>query len=117
MGDTDWHSISSCSTFQWIQYKFAAPQTVIGYSVTGRQGSLASADTPSGWNFEGSLDGSAWTVLDEVTNQVDWTGMGDTRTFGPLTTNTAFMHYRLYFPSSYIGSRCYIVLGQVQLYA
>lgn len=58
--------------------------------------SLAAAPTAmvSAWTFEGSNNGSTWTVLDTRTAQTGW-GAPETRTFTVASPGAAYRYYRL----------------------
>ena len=94
----------------WLQVQFAALQTVNQYAI--RSWMYGSSDTaPRDWTFEGSLDGTNWTILDtrqEVTfypNQV--------RLF-TLPNVTNFTYYRLNITQNG-GSSLYLRLAEFDL--
>ncbi|MGG1650397.1 discoidin domain-containing protein [Paenibacillus sp. NRS-1775] len=57
-----------------IQYSFPTAQMIKKYSIRsgGEDGRMA----PNSWTFEGSNDGSNWTILDTQVNQTGWTVNG-----------------------------------------
>lgn len=75
----------------WLQYKFAAAQTIVGYSIRN----LSSATGYfSDWTFQGSNDGSTWTDLDSQATQ--YFGAGQTKQYA-FSNSTAYLYYRVYF--------------------
>ena len=80
------HSALPC----FLQYKFDTPKAVAYYTLleTSRQDLVATA-----WTFEGSNNGSTWTVLDSRSNITNWTGLN---TF-TVTLPQVFLYYRLNF--------------------
>lgn len=81
---------------QWIQVKLDSAKTVDSYSITswvnGQWGDQ-NTRSPKDWTFQGSNDGSTWTVLDTQTGQTNWTSNG-ARTFNP-SIKADFLYYRL----------------------
>jgi hypothetical protein len=66
---------------QWISFDLGSAQAVAQYVVSSYPTStLTAARSIKDWTFEGSNDGSTWTVLDTVTGQTGWT-LGTTRVF------------------------------------
>ncbi|MBE7896289.1 discoidin domain-containing protein [Paenibacillus polymyxa] len=63
-----------------IYYEFPSSQIIKKYTIKagGEDGRLA----PKTWTFEGSNDGTNWTVLDTQINQTDWASAG----WGSVTT-------------------------------
>lgn len=55
----------------------------------------ASTDSsPNSWDFQGSHNGTDWTILDTQTDQINWTD-SEWRDF-TFTNNTAYTYYRIY---------------------
>jgi hypothetical protein len=85
----------------WIQTDFGTyPKTVRGYALQtgpsshGINGIDAIGRMPKGWRFEGSNDGSDWTVLDTQANQTHWK-VNERRTYN-INNHTSYRYYRLY---------------------
>jgi hypothetical protein len=61
---------ANAKTYGWIAYDFKVPTLVARYDLT------VILDNPKippkDWTFEGSNDGSNWTILDTQTNQSTW---------------------------------------------
>jgi hypothetical protein len=75
----------------WVSYQFTSPRVIKQYSIRSNTGGYC----PKNWTFEGSNDGSSWTVLDTQTNIANWvTANGDQRTFNISNTNS-YYYYRL----------------------
>lgn len=82
--------ISATMMSGWIGFDFSIPIIIDRYSITGRADSVYTM-SPKDWTFEGSNDGTSWTVLDTRRNVVDW-NTTQTRTF--LIGNKA--KYKMY---------------------
>lgn len=74
----------------WFQLKYNSAQTINAYTFTS--GNDAPERDPKTWTFEGSNDGSSWTVLDTQTDY-SFTGRNVTVRF-PLENTTAYTYYR-----------------------
>ncbi|MFB4327345.1 discoidin domain-containing protein [Paenibacillus sp. CR_12] len=70
IANTNWRSKNGDPLPQWLSYEFTSPIIISAYKVT--VGSTFSY-TPKSWTFEGSNDGSNWTVLDTRSNVTNWT--------------------------------------------
>ena len=118
-----YHSTVSCNTDVWLQYTFASSTSLVGYSLTSREQSCcAAADTPSGWNFQGSHDGSSWTTLHQVSGAPQF-GASETRRYGlvdcALGASCTYMHYRVYFPANQLRHRdggCQAVISEIEFF-
>lgn len=53
----------------WIKYDFNSQVRIGGYSLNK---SILGNVLPKNWTFEGSNDGTTWTILDTRTNITDW---------------------------------------------
>lgn len=74
----------------WLAAQLKAPVVLTSYAFTCRAD--APARVPKYWTFEGSQDGSSWTILDTQSN-VPWL-TGERRTF-TFSNITAYLHYRV----------------------
>lgn len=75
----------------WLQAQLATAAVVPRYSIKRRDDNPARNATA--WTFEGSNDGSVWTVLD-TRSAITWPTAGENKSF--VTTNTtAYLYYRL----------------------
>jgi gliding motility-associated-like protein len=102
------------NTFQpyWVQYQGVRPYIVSKYTIVTAN-DAASRD-PRNWTFEGSNDGSSWTVLDTKTNQ----------TFGSRTTaynfvisnSTAYTHYRINVTANNGATNILGQIGEFQIW-
>ncbi len=78
----------------FLIYKFAGPTCITGYSIQGfASNNSGLLRDPKAWKYEGSNDGSTWTLLDTQVNQIGWTAL-QVRTFSFANTAT-FTHYKL----------------------
>ncbi len=84
------------------------------YAITTRNTSSGSYHcTPNSWTFEGSNDGSTWTVLDTQTGQFS-TNPVNTRLEFDSGNATSYQYYRLSISSGNEGD--YIIIGEFELY-
>lgn len=75
----------------WVRAELSAAATLTSYAVYGlRVG--APTRSPKNWTFEGSNDGTSWTVLDTQINQT-WVS-GEIKSYS-FTNSTAYLYYRL----------------------
>ncbi|MNC00555.1 F5/8 type C domain protein [compost metagenome] len=79
------------TTKGWLAYEFATSTKIIGYSI------LSQADygnrCPKNWTFEGSNNGSTWTVLDERQNENVWINNKKNKYF--FANNVSYKMYRI----------------------
>jgi hypothetical protein len=83
----------------WLQIDFGVrKKTIKRYALQtgshGKGGRDATGRMPKDWRFEGSNDGSDWTVLDTEADQTDWK-VNERRTYG-CANPASFQYYRLY---------------------
>jgi len=93
---TEWHwnnngGIPIAQAF--ISYKFAEKVSISKYSMSIASNRAPATYAPKSWTFEGSNDGSNWTVLDTRTNETLWIS-GALREFS-FTNQTHYFWYRL----------------------
>lgn len=91
---TKWlHAVSNNA---WIAYEFSLATTLAWYTITS--GDDVPGRDPLDWDFEGSDDGTNWTLIDQR-NGVDFPERRQKRTF-LISNPTAYKHYRLYVTQS-----------------
>lgn len=87
---TKWEA--SVTTVGWLRYNFASSKIINKYDIVSAP--LGYEDrAPKTWTFEGSNNGTSWTVLDAESNQPVWTTL-EKRTFN-FVNNTPYNYYRL----------------------
>lgn len=77
----------------WLQYDFGSVKEVLRYAVTG----CGTASRPNAFTFEGSNNGSSWTVLDTQSGAL----AVDARTEFTLAAPASYRYYRLRITSTY----------------
>jgi hypothetical protein len=93
---TVWNTLSGLP--QWIGYQFPSPQKVSSYSITSAKALSETSPvgyttaSPTAFTFEGSNDGSAWTVLDSESGLI-W-GINETKVF-VVANPQSFTYYRV----------------------
>lgn len=86
-----WMTVSGTLT-GWLSYEFPSAKMIAKYSVKSIANS-SEGRMPKNWTFEGSNDGTAWTVLDTRTNITGWTdGLVREYTF---TNINSYKRYRI----------------------
>lgn len=99
-----------------LQYDFGSgiTKTIVYYSVQAVEatGSTSANRAPKTWTFEGSNNGSSWTVLDTQTNVPAWTQL-EKRTY--TTTNaTAYRYYRINITANQ-GATDFVIVVEMEL--
>ncbi len=95
----------------WLSYKFPTAQYINKYTIISGQ-AIDLSRSPKDWTFEGSNDGSTWTILDTQTNQTSWTA-AQSRSFS-FNNSNAYLNYRLNI-SANNGSN-YTVVIELQMF-
>ena len=75
----------------WIVWQCNTPQAAAQYALTS--GGDAPERDPSNWTFEGSNNGTDWTILDTRTGEA-FSGRGMTKTY-TFSNSTNYTYYRL----------------------
>ncbi len=99
--DNSWFSAEDAPMPQWLSYQFPSAKTIIRYSMqTDSDGPVIA------WKFQGSNDGTSWTILDtqgkqteeDVRQFVTWEP-NEIKTFDILIPNE-YLYYRIYATAS-----------------
>lgn len=113
---TNWVT-AALSTTGTLQYDFGSGVTriITGYNLTA--GSILvtpdEADrAPYSWTFEGSNNGSTWTVLDTQTAAPAWT-VRETRSYS-FTNSTAYRYFRLNITANQ-GDSSYLAVIELEI--
>ncbi|WP_367390307.1 M64 family metallopeptidase [Lewinella sp. LCG006] len=88
--NTKW--LHAMATNTYIGYQLAAPTPVSYYVITSAD-DVPERD-PKNWQFQGSNDGTNWTILDQQINQ-NFTSRFQRRSF-VFSNNVAYQYYRLF---------------------
>lgn len=75
----------------WIMWQCNTPQAAAQYALTS--GGDAPERDPNNWTFEGSNNGTDWTILDTRTGEL-FSGRGMTKTY-TFSNSTNYTYYRL----------------------
>ena len=105
-GAGDWVGRNGRLLPEWLQYEFASPKVIIGYSV---HNPTYNNQRPTDWEFQ-AWNGTDWVVLDTVTGAPSQL-IPYVRTF---TNTTAYSRYRIYITNSLSSS--YIGIGELRLF-
>ncbi|MDH6674239.1 hypothetical protein M2277_004931 [Paenibacillus sp. LBL] len=88
--NSNWRSKNGEPLPQWLSYEFTSPIIISAYKVTIGSTFIY---TPKSWTFEGSNDGSNWTVLDTRSNITNWS-LSSFQLFN-FSNTTAYKTYRI----------------------
>lgn len=116
-----WNAFDKNNSTKWtaaavtgkLRYDFGVGKIITQYAITGPV-SGQSTMAPKTWTFEGSYDGSSWTVLDTQTNAAAWSAI-EQRTF-TFTNQRAYRTYRLNITANE-GSGSNLSIVELRLYA
>lgn len=99
---TQWYT-SQCfeGISGWLQVDFGSDKTITSYQVRGRDDALQGSFKD--WTFEGSADGSSWTVLDTPASQTGWTA-GEVRDFTITPTTYRYFRWNVTSNNNYVLS-------------
>lgn len=95
----------------WLRYQLAGASVVTTYAIS-RRNDIPNRN-PKTWTFEGSNDGSSWTVLDTQTN-ITWPTADEVKTFN-FANSTAYLYYRLNISAN--NGDTYLSVADLYLYA
>lgn len=70
--NSDYNSWATASYIKsgWVKIDFGIGKRVCKYTIQCR--SFMNDEQPKDWTFEGSNDDKNWTILDRITNQINW---------------------------------------------
>ncbi|MEI7107205.1 discoidin domain-containing protein [Pectobacterium versatile] len=115
-GSDSWTSDAapSASSPQWVGIKLPTPFRIQSYSVVTRNQSGYS-NSPRTWTFQGSHDGSTWTVLHSITNDTQNTP-GQKRTY-VISNDVSFQYYRIHITLANYGVlSSFVGVEELELY-
>lgn len=81
--------------------ELSTAKVIAGYSIRARNDEYL-IDSPKNWNFEGSSDGIAWTVLDTQVGQISWS-QNERKVFS-ISSPASYRYYRLNISSNQSGT-------------
>jgi hypothetical protein len=103
---TGWHAFDQTTSTTWavssgttgyVARQIPSALTLTAYAVSNNRGDsgASTSNAPSAWTFEGSNDGSSWTVLDTQTSQTGW-GASERRVY-PIAAGSrgSFTYHRI----------------------
>ncbi len=110
-------SVPSASAPSWLQYDFGGGVTkkITRYTLTNAEGyGYNRSRAPKDWTFEGSNDGTSWTVL-QTQSGVSWDCDTCTKPFD-VSNNTSYRYYRLKITANN-GGPTFVEVAEVELMA
>lgn len=110
--NTRWTTTSG-NTTGFIGYDFGVdnPKIITHYSIRSSHVADNMPRSPKGWVFEGSNNGSSWTVLDTKANQSAW-AISERRVFA-TTNTTSYRYYRIRITANQ-GHANYLTIGEIE---
>lgn len=108
-GYEGWRAFDNNSNTRWgvaatsciLSVTLTAAEIVAGYTIRARNDSYL-IDSPKDWTFEGSNDGTNWTVLDTRAGVTSWS-MNERKEFA-VSSPAAYLYYRLNISSNQSGT-------------
>lgn len=99
----------------WLGYQFVSGNYVNKYDVISvNQATVCITQFPKAWTFEGSNNGTDWTVLDTQTAQTV-SGAAQTKTY-TFSNNTAYSYFRINVTA--VGTAGNLVaIGELKMYS
>ena len=104
----DW---ASSTTSGWLQVDFTN-RIVVGQYELQEGGNTSTNYMPKDWTFEGSNDGTNWTVLDTQAGVTGWTG-GEIKSF-QFVNNISYRYYRINILSN--NGAILLAIGEMNMY-
>ncbi|PKN90510.1 MAG: hypothetical protein CVU44_23675, partial [Chloroflexi bacterium HGW-Chloroflexi-6] len=109
IGYEGWRAFDNNSDTRWgvaatsgvLTVTLATAKIIAGYSIRARNDSYL-IDSPEAWAFEGSSNGTDWTVLDTQTGVTSWS-MNERKAFA-ISSPAAYLYYRLNISSNQSGT-------------
>jgi len=108
-GYEGWRAFDQNSVTRWgvaatsgiLSVMLAAAKIIAGYSIRARNDSYL-IDSPKAWTFEGSNNGTEWTILDTQAGVTAWS-MNERKEFAVMAP-ASFLFYRLNISSNQSGT-------------
>ena len=104
---TSWASaVGGVNTTSWVSYQLTSSVIAKRYFLLRPS---TSSNRPLFWRFEGSNDGSSWTILETVSVDVP----GATYLSGTLPNTTAYLYYRIFVTQVSLGTAAQIFTFEI----
>ena len=108
-GYEGWRAFDNNSDTRWgvnatsgiLTVTLPAAKIVSGYSIRARNDTYL-IDSPKAWTFEGSNNGTNWTILDTQAGVTSWS-MNERKEFA-ISSSAAYLYYRLNISSNQSGT-------------
>ncbi|PIH59770.1 discoidin domain-containing protein [Paenibacillus sp. LK1] len=104
--NTSTYFATNNTTSGWLSYEFPSPKTISKYRLTA----WTATGMPKAWTFEGSNDGTNWTVLDTRSSITTWTTSNEFEISSPKLLKI----YRLNMTSNNGYAR--IAIGMMEMF-
>jgi hypothetical protein len=108
-GYEGWRAFDNSSNTRWgvaatsgvLTVTLAVAKIIAGYSIRARNDSYL-IDSPKSWTFEGSNNGTDWTILDTQTGVTAWS-MNERKEFA-ISAPSSYLYYKLNISSNQSGT-------------
>lgn len=108
-----WINSGSANPTGWLQYKFNTTRILAKYGVVVRND--ANRGNPKNWTFEGSNNGTSWTILDTQAEIVNWSL--NTPKYFTIKNPASFTYYRINITAiTNVGAAPYISIGELTFF-
>ena len=97
----------------WVSLDTGVGNSYLIYSYSIKGSPETAARSPKNWTFEGSNNGSSWTVIDTVTNETGWS-LGQVRNYLCDTVTTKYRYFRLNISAN--NGDSYLEVGELYIY-
>ena len=109
IGYEGWRAFDHNSDTRWgvnatsgvLTVMLATAKIIAGYSIRARNDSYL-IDSPKAWTFEGSNNGTDWTILDTQSGVTSWS-MNERKEFA-VSSPASYLYYRLNISSNQSGT-------------
>jgi len=102
VGD-EWYAWANAP--KWVCYDFGAGNGKVVNKYALNSSRTSNSRWPTGWNLQGSNNGSNWTTLD-TRSGVAWPGQYAWTAYCTFENSTAYRYYKLYVPGSQPNECC-----------
>ncbi|MEI6627335.1 MAG: hypothetical protein WCL61_01950, partial [bacterium] len=106
--------LNSGDSSGFLQYQFTSTQTVARYSIKPWSVDNFPYRSPKTWTFEGSNNGTDWTILDTQTDYTSW--VVNTSSYFNISSPASYLYYRINVASNGNGGS-YLGVQNLSMYA
>ncbi|MCE3203427.1 discoidin domain-containing protein [Paenibacillus sonchi] len=117
--NSNYSAWGTTKTSGWLRYEFPNEKIISKYVLsygTHAANGYVNGVNPKNWTFEGSNDGSNWTILDSQSNVTNWTD-GEEKTF-TFNNDVAYKMYQINISSNngYTGGTVNLTIHELAMF-